>query len=45
MAKQHIVKQGDSLWKIAHDNNMSLDELIRLNPTKKYDTSYQDIDF
>lgn len=35
MAKKYKVKKGDSLWKIAKDNNISLDELIRLNPTKK----------
>lgn len=35
MAKKYKVKTGDSLWKIAKDNNISLDELIRLNPKKK----------
>lgn len=35
MAKKYIVKKGDSLWKIAKENNIELDELIRLNPTKQ----------
>ena len=35
MAKKYIVKKGDTLWQIAKDNNIPLDELIRLNPTKK----------
>ena len=35
MAKKYIVKTGDTLWQIAKDNNIPLDELIRLNPTKK----------
>ena len=35
MAKKYVVKKGDSLWKIAKENNIELDELIRLNPTKK----------
>lgn len=35
MAKKYIVKKGDSLWKIAKENNIKLDELIRLNPTKQ----------
>lgn len=35
MAKKYIVKPNDSLWQIAKDNNMSLDELIKLNPSKK----------
>lgn len=40
MAKKYKVKKGDSLWQIAKDNNISLDELIRLNTTKKkYDSS------
>lgn len=40
MSKTYTVKKGDSLWQIAKDNNISLDELIKLNPTKKkYDTS------
>ena len=41
MAKKYVVKKGDSLWKIAKDNNITLDELIRLNPTKK-DIIYPD---
>lgn len=35
MAKKYVVKKGDSLWKIAKENNIELDELIRLNPTKQ----------
>lgn len=35
MAKKYIVKKGDNLWKIAKNNNIPLDELIKLNPTKK----------
>lgn len=35
MAKHYIVKPNDSLWQIAKDNNISLDELIRLNPKFK----------
>lgn len=35
MAKKYIVKKGDSFWKIAKENNIKLDELIRLNPTKQ----------
>lgn len=35
MSKKYIVKKGDSLWQIAKDNNITLDELIRLNPTKQ----------
>lgn len=35
MAKKYIVKKGDSFWKIAKENNIELDELIRLNPTKQ----------
>ena len=35
MAKKYIVKKGDSLWKIAKENNIELDELIKLNPTKQ----------
>lgn len=33
--KTYTVKANDSLWQIAKDNNISLDELIKLNPTKK----------
>ena len=35
MAKKYIVKKGDTLWQIAKENNIELDELIRLNPTKQ----------
>lgn len=35
MAKKYVVKKGDSLWKIAKENNIELDELIKLNPTKQ----------
>lgn len=35
MAKKHVVKPNDSLWQIAKDNHMSLEELIKLNPSKK----------
>lgn len=30
--KTHIVKSGDSLWQIAWDNDMPLDDLLGLNP-------------
>ena len=35
MAKKYVVKPNDSLWQIAKDNHMSLEELIKLNPSKK----------
>lgn len=35
MNKKYIVQTGDSLWNIAKHNDLSLDELIKLNPTKK----------
>lgn len=35
MSKKHIVQAGDNLWTIARNNGLSLDELIKLNPTKK----------
>lgn len=34
MSKQYIVKKGDSPWKIAKDNGISLDEYKKLNPNK-----------
>lgn len=33
--KTYTVKAGDNLWNIAKANNISLDEIIKLNPTKK----------
>lgn len=39
MNKQYIVKKGDSPWKIAKENGISLDEYKRLNPDK-YDKLY-----
>ena len=35
MAKKYVVKPNDSLWQIAKDNHMSLEELIKLNPSKR----------
>ena len=31
-AERHIVRSGDTLYRIARDNNMSVDELLQLNP-------------
>lgn len=31
-ARQHIVKQGDTLYRIARDNGLSLEALIKMNP-------------
>lgn len=33
--KKYIVKKGDNLWNIAKINNISLDEIYKLNPTLK----------
>ena len=35
MSKIYKVQKGDSLWQISNDNGLSLDEIIKLNPTKK----------
>lgn len=35
MSKKYIVKKGDNLWTIAKNNGLQLDELLKLNPTKK----------
>jgi N-acetylmuramoyl-L-alanine amidase len=32
LAKTYIVKQGDNMFRIARDNNMSLEELSNMNP-------------
>lgn len=34
MAQNYIVQNGDSLWKIAKDHNIPIEELMRLNPDK-----------
>lgn len=35
MIKTYIVNKGDNLWNIARKNKLSLEELIKLNPSKK----------
>jgi len=39
-AEDYVVKEGDMLWKIARDNNTTVDEIVKLNNIEDQNTIY-----